>query len=372
MKYYIIAGEASGDLHGSNLMRGLFSEDSSCDVRFWGGDRMASVGGTMVRHYRETAVMGAVEVLMKAGRILDNLSFCKKDILEYAPDAVILIDYPGFNMKIARFAKNRGLKVFYYIPPKVWARGEHRIKALKKYVDKVFVIFPFETDYFRAKNVDFEYVGNPLIDCIRQSLADCGTAPVRSGMVALLPGSRQAELKFLMPRFVELERIMRRDETLSGYRLVIAGAPSMEEADFRTYLPDDSSMEVIFGKTYEILSEADAAVVSSGTASLEAALIGTPQVVCYGFNKITYLLARLLVHNIKYISLANLILDKLIFKELIQDQASPAIIYEELKRLLTDNGCRDNMATDYATLRDVLGGGGASRRVAAAVIDSLS
>lgn len=362
MKYYIIAGEASGDLHGSNLMKGLFAEDPGCEVRFWGGDRMAAVGGTMVRHYKQTAVMGAVEVLLKARKIFKNLSDCKKDILQWKPDAVILIDYPGFNLKIARFAHENGFKIFYYIAPKVWARGEGRIKLLKKYVDMLYIIFPFEVDYFKSKGVEARYFGNPLIDGVSQievkNLAGGGKT------IALLPGSRQAELKFLMPRMMELEKLLAADSRFADYNLVIAGAPSMDFPDYDKYRRLDSKIKVVFDNTYPLLKQAEAAVVSSGTASLEAALIGTPQVVCYGFNEVTYRLAKLTVHGIKYISLANLILDKLIFKELIQHNASPRAIYEELCKLVFDKDCRMKMEEDYKQLNNVLGGPGASARIA--------
>ena len=366
LRYYIIAGEASGDLHGSALMSGLFRADATCEIRFWGGDRMASAGGTLVRHYGGTAVMGFTEVLGKAGSILSNLRFCRKDILSWNPDAVILIDYPGFNLRIARFAKSHGFKVFYYIPPKVWARGHRRISLLDRNTDRVFSIFPFEYDYLSQRKVKVTYAGNPLVDMVDNH----GYSPVLGGAptIALLPGSRRAELKFLMPRFAELERLVRSDSRFDGYQLVIAASPSMKTGDYLSYLPSGTSVKVIEGRTYDILRQADAAVVCSGTASLEAALIGTPQVVCYGFSALTYALARILVSGIKYISLANLITDRLLFKELIQNEASPQAIFSCLAELLPGSGFREEMLSGYRELRARLGEGGAADRVAAAIV----
>lgn len=370
MKYYIIAGEASGDLHGAALMKGLFSGDPDAQVRFWGGDAMAAVGGTLVTHYRDGAVMGASEVLAKAGRLLANISFCKEDILEYQPDVVILIDYPGFNLRIAEFAKKHGFKVFYYIAPKVWARGEKRIRKIKRYVDNLYIIFPFEVDYFRSHGVEARYFGNSLPESLKEWSNETGTTPPKAGVIALLPGSRKAELAFLMPRFAKLEALMRRDRRFDGYLLAIAGAPAMKPEDYAPYISEDSTMTVLFGRTYQLLAEAPAAIISSGTASLEAALIGTPQVVCYGFSRITYLLAKMLV-KVRFISLANLILDRLIFKEFIQDEASPEKMLKELERLLFDQECRSAMFADYALVREKLDGEGASARIAEDMINSL-
>lgn len=370
MKYYIIAGEASGDLHGSNLIRGLFAEDPGCEVRFRGGDLMAAAGGTMVRHYKDTAVMGAVEVLGSIGKIVRNLRDCKADILSWKPDAVILVDYPGFNLKIAKFAHRRGFKVFYYIAPKVWARGEGRIRKLKKYVDMLYIIFPFEIEYFKKKGVEARYFGNPLVE----SIAAAEKKQVLGGVpaIALLPGSRRAELKFMMPRIIELEKLLSQDSRFAGYNLVIAGAPSMTPADYDRWRGPDSKVKLIFDQTYSLLNQSAAAVVCSGTASLETAIIGTPQVVCYGFNRITYMLARLLVRGIKYISLANLILDKKIFSELIQNSASPRDIYSELCSLVFDNGRIEAMKEDYRQLNDKLGGGDASRKIAKDIFNETS
>lgn len=360
MKYYLIAGEASGDLHASNLMRGLMACDPQCDMRFWGGDAMASVGGTMVRHFRDTAVMGFVEVLGKAGKILDRLSFCKRDLLAWKPDAVILVDYPSFNLRIARFAKKHGLRVFWYIAPKAWAHKAWRVKNLRRDVDVLYSIFPFELDWFRERGVEPCYYGNPLVDSIAYSrFTPFGTGP----SIALLAGSREFELKFLMPRFTALERLLDADPRMSGYRLIVACAPSLPLESYRKYLPEGSRIELVQGRTYDVLRQADAAVISSGTASLEAALIGTPQLVCYGLNRLSYLVSKVTV-RVKFISLANLVLDRLIFPELTQDQASPEAIKAALERLLFDSVCRRQMAADYKELKDKLGAPGASVRIA--------
>ena len=279
MKYYIIAGEASGDLHASKLMRGIRSVDPACDIRFWGGDAMAAAGGTLVRHYRSTAVMGVVEILAKAPEILRNLSFCKKDLLTWKPDAVILVDYPGFNLKVARFAKSHGFKVFYYIAPKVWAHKAWRVKRIRRDVDVLYCIFPFELDWFRARGLEPRYFGNPLLDSIGQ-WPFRPLAENEALRIALLPGSRQGELKFLMPRFVALERLLSADPRFAACRLTIAAAPSVPVADIRKYLPEDSKIEVVPDRTYDVLASSQAAVISSGTASLEASLLGIPQVVC--------------------------------------------------------------------------------------------
>lgn len=367
MKIYVIAGEASGDLHGAALMKELFALDPSCELRFYGGDMMASCGGTMARHCGNTAVMGFSEVIGKAGAILDNLRFCKRDILSFSPDAVILIDYPGFNLRIARFAKKNGFRVYYFIPPKVWARGRWRVSLLKRYTDRVFSILPFENEFFPRYGVPVQYVGNPLIDKVMEhQFSSIGEG---AGTIALLPGSRSAELRFLMPRFAAMEKLVRADSRFDRYQLVIAAPASINEREYLSFLPSNTSIEIISNRTYDILKQSDAAVICSGTASLEAALIGTPQVVCYGFGTVTYLLARLLVHGIRYISLANLILDRPVFRELIQSEANPDAMFRELCSLLFDPDVRERMLSDYRELAGRMGGCGAAGRVAAAIVD---
>ena len=368
MKYYIIAGEASGDLHAANLMRALYAQDPACEIRCWGGDAMAAAGGTLVRHYRDTAVMGFVEVLKKARPILQRLSFCRRDLLAWQPDLVILVDYPSFNLKIAHFAHRHGLRVAWYIAPKVWAHKAWRVKALRRDVDVLYSIFPFELDWFRAHGVEPRYFGNPLVGHIAATpFRPVGEGPV----VALLAGSREPELAFLLPRFAALEKMLAADPRTAGFRLVLAGAPSLTEAQYRRYLPADSRIELVFGRTYDILRQAQAALVCSGTASLEAALLETPQAVCYGFHPLTFAIARLTVH-VKYISLANLTLDRPVVPELIQDDATPQRMFQELERLLWDDACRRRMAADYAELKARLGDADASTCIAQDIYETFA
>ena len=400
MRYYIIAGEASGDLHGSNLMKGLYAEDPQAEIRFWGGDLMESVwsvfrnnpsqttsgpspcgqGDGLVRHYKEGAVMGFVEVLAKAGKLLNNVSFCKKDILEWKPDVVILIDYPGFNFKIAEFAHKAGFKVFYYIAPKVWASREGRIKKLKAYVDKLFIVFPFEIPYFTQKGIPFIYKGNPLIDAVdgsramnetkqdfleRNSLED---KPV----IAMLAGSRKGEISTMMPVLTEFASRMRTIPQYADYQFLIGGAPARSMSDYEPWLTEENRkyIHVLFGETQSIIRHAEAAVVNSGTASLETVLFNTPQVVGYIGNPLTYQIAKRIV-KLKYISLGNLIIDRGAFREFIQDDCNPDKILAEVRSLLEDKDYRERMLSDYAEIRNALGGSGASGAVAKAMIEEL-
>lgn len=370
MKYYIIAGEASGDLHGSNLIKGLRSADPDCRIKFWGGDLMAEAAGTQpVVHYRDNAVMGFIEVLMNARRLLRSISFCRKDIIGFNPDAVILIDYPGFNFRIAEFAKKRGFRVYYYIAPKVWAWKEKRVERLKKYVDRLFIIFPFEKEYFRSKGIDAIYEGNPLTDRITESASEENRKKLHeeSGIpegiptVALLAGSRKMEINYLLPRMMETVR------SRPELHFILAAAPSVDRKVYERMTGGKdrpSNLSIQYGKTYSVLAGCDAAIISSGTASLEAALIGVPQAVCYGGNEISYRIARHFI-KVKYISLANLILDRQIFRELIQHECTPACISEELDRLLYDTEYTAKMKKDYDDVRKALSGEGpgASARV---------
>ncbi|MBR7027720.1 MAG: lipid-A-disaccharide synthase [Bacteroidales bacterium] len=365
MKYYIIAGEASGDLHGAGLMRALRSCDPQAVFRFWGGEKMAAEGGTLAGDYREGAVMGVKEVLGKAGRFLHRLSVCKTDIAAWAPDAVILIDYPGFNLRIARFASRLGIKVFWYIAPKVWATREGRVRKLRRWVDRLFVIFPFEKDYFSRHGIDASYVGNPLVDITGRDTAVDETA---SPYIALLPGSRRMEVSHTMPVFLELEKKMA-SSPLKDYRLVVAAADSLDDAVYEEYL-SGSSMELVRGNTYSVLKNAAAAVIDSGTASLEAALLSVPQVVVYAMDPLSYRLARLMLKT-KYISLANIILDKPVFEELIQQDCNAARILAVLEKLVNDEECRSAMLEDYASLRRQLGEGGAAERAASEMVSCL-
>jgi lipid-A-disaccharide synthase len=382
MKYYIIAGEASGDLHGSNLIKGIRAEDSQAEIRFWGGDLMAAAapGSTLVRHYKEGAVMGFVEVLAKAGKLLKNVSFCKKDILDWNPDVVILIDYPGFNFKIAEFAHKAGFKVFYYIAPKVWASREGRIRKLKAFVDKLFIVFPFEKPYFDAKGIDYIYKGNPLVDAVDNSdaMSESHSDFIRragledSPFIAMLAGSRKGEISTMMPVLTEFAARMHALPQYAGYQFIIAGAPARNAKDYETYLTDENRkyIKILFGETQSIIRHAEAAVVNSGTASLETVLFNTPQVVGYITNPITYWIARKIV-KIRYISLGNLIVDKLAFKELIQGDCTAEKIMTEIRALIEDAEHRGKMISDYSEIRNALGGSGASAAVAKAMIELI-
>ena len=391
MKYYIIAGEASGDLHGSNLMKGLYAEDDRADIRFWGGDLMNSVylackkdgmtGGGLVRHYKEGAIMGFWEVFRKARQLLGNVRFCENDILSWKPDVVILIDYPGFNFKIAECAHKHGFKVFYYIAPKVWASREGRIKKLKKYVDKLFIVFPFEIPYFSKKGVKFIYKGNPLIDAIDDSPASNESRKdflernrlQDKPVIAMLAGSRKGEISTMMPVLREFAEKMTALPQYSGYQFIVAGAPARNMEDYSPYLNDcKADIKVLFGQTQSIVRHAEAAVVNSGTASLETVLLGTPQVV--GFimgSRITYAIAKKIV-KVKYISLGNLIIDRLAFKEFIQADCNADNLVNEVRALIEDQAYRQKMLSEYACIRKALGGRGASAAVAKAMIQELN
>ena len=396
MKYYIIAGEASGDLHGSNLMKGIYAEDPQADIRFWGGDCMASVwsegfrtvgvAGTpdrcsgLVRHYKEGAVMGFVEVLAKARKLLKNVEFCKQDILSWTPDVVILIDYPGFNFKIAEFAHKAGFKVFYYIAPKVWASREGRIEKLRRYVDRLFIVFPFEKPYFESKGIKYIYKGNPLVDAVDGSKAMKETrqefmqrcALPDSPVIAMLAGSRKGEINTMMPVLTEFATKMHALPEYSDYQFIIAGAPARTIDDYSAWLNPENSryIKILFGETQSIIRHAEAGVINSGTASLETALFGTPQVVGYITNPITYWLAKKLV-KIKYISLGNLIVDRLAFKEYIQNDCNADALVAEIRELIENQERREAMLEEYAEIRSLLGGTGASAAVAKAMIEEL-
>ena len=390
MRYYIIAGEASGDLHGSNLMKGIYAEDPQAEIRFWGGDCMHELWQKMevscrnsglVRHYKDGAVMGFVEVVAKARKLLGNVSFCKKDIQEWKPDVVILIDYPGFNFKIAEFAHKAGFKVFYYIAPKVWASREGRIRKLKAYVDKLFIVFPFEKPYFDSKEINYIYKGNPLVDAVDGSRAMNEQREdflVRAGLedkpfIAMLAGSRKGEISTMMPVLTEFASRMHDLPEYSGYQFLIAGAPARSMKDYEPWMTEENNryIKILFGETQSIIRHAEAAVVNSGTASLETALFGTPQVVGYITNPLTYRIARKIV-KIRYISLGNLIVDRLAFKEFIQDSCNPDALIKEIRELIENKERRERMLDDYADIRNELGGIGASAAVAKAMIEEMT
>ena len=370
MKYYIIAGEASGDLHGSNLMKGLFAEDPQADVRFWGGPAMEAVGGTKVRDYGGTAVMGFTDVVRSLGKISRNLKDCKADILAWKPDVVILIDYPGFNMKIARFCHESGIRVFYYIAPKTWASREGRNRKLKAWVDRLYIVFPFEVPYFTERGIPFTYKGNPLVDAVD---GHSYSRPAQR-YIAILPGSRKGEISHTMPNAMKMADALHALPQYAGYSFLVAGAPRRSEEDYAKYLAGRDYVQLVTGRTYDVLKFADAALVNSGTASLEAALIGTPQVVCWSTQFITAFLAKYalrVLDHIRFISLGNLILDRQAFRELIQYDYTPEAATAEIRRLVEDEDYRWKMLDDYAEIRRKLGGSGASREIAKAMIEEL-
>ncbi len=365
MRYYLIAGEASGDLHASNLMKSLKRTDPEAEFRFRGGDLMVAVGGTLVRHYKEGAVMGFGDVLSKGFKLLSDLDACKKDILEWKPDAVILIDYPGFNLKIAKFAHKKGIKVFYYIAPKTWASRSSRNKALKKYVDMLYIVFPFEVPYFTEHEVPFVYKGNPLVEAV--SRTRFGTV-CDGRYVAILPGSRKGEISRMMPVCMEVADQLHKLRAYRDIKFIVAGAPSRSKEDYAPYLKGrERYVRLVFGKTYSVLKGAEAAIVNSGTASLEAALIGTPQLVGWSTSPVTIFIAKHILKvgsHVKYISLGNLIVDRPVFREFIQDDFNPASVRGELLQLLDDEFYRKRMIQGYDEIRNALGGGSASRSVA--------
>ena len=383
MKYYIVAGEASGDLHGSNLMKGLYKEDPKAKIRFWGGPMMEEVfhaheahGEGLVEDYRAGAVMGVVEVLKKGPSLLRRVSRCKEDIASWNPDVVILIDYPGFNFKVAEYAHNAGFTVYYYIAPKVWATREGRVKKLRAWVDKLFIVFPFEKEFFSNRGLQYVYAGNPLVDAIENSpaLSESREAFLqRTGLpdkpsIALLAGSRSMEIGQMMPVFMQLADVWHASHPDDVF--VVAAAPSRSMKDYEEYIGPRDFVKVVFGETYGAIRHAKAAVINSGTASLEAALIGTPQVVGYRVNALTAFIARRLI-KVKYISLGNLILERLAFRELWQEHFTVPNLVQEVTRLTEDETYRASMQADYAEIRKLLGGSGASEAVARAMIENL-
>ena len=367
-KLYFIAGEASGDLHASNLMKALVDQDDAIDFRFWGGDKMASVAKKgLVRHINDLAFMGFLEVVMNLRTILGNISFCKKDIEEFAPDALVLIDYPGFNLRIAEWAKSKGIKVYYYISPQVWAWKQNRVHKIKKVVDHMYVILPFEKDFYRKFDYDVDYVGHPLLDETTKYDFDKTGLFARKHklddrpILAVLPGSRKQEVGKKLP--IMLKAL----EGLTSHQIVIAGAPTLSEAFYQELNP---STKIIFGETYELLANSNVAVVTSGTATLETALFKVPQVVCYKSSQISYSIAKRLI-KVKYISLVNLIMDEEVVKELIQQECNPAQIREEVDRLINDLDYRKRVISNYDKLEQILGGGGASKKVAQSLLKTI-
>lgn len=389
MRYYIIAGEASGDLHGSNLMHGLYAEDPGADIRFWGGRLMAAVfhehqqGEGLVHDYRTGAVIGFTQVLLHARKFAKRIAACEADLKRWRPDAVILIDYPGFNFRIAESAHKAGFKVFYYIAPKVWASRESRIRKLKAYVDRLFIVFPFEIPYFTRKGVDFRYEGNPLVDAVDNSaalqesranfLAETGL-PDRP-FIALLAGSRNSEINSMMPTFMVFADRMHALPEYAGWHFVVAAAPARTPEDYAPWIAVNKGrseyVHVVPAKSYAVMRHAEAAVVNSGTASLECALIGTPQVVVYRVSPVNYWIGRKII-KVNFISLGNLILNRTCFRELLQEYFTPENILTEVRRLLEDSEYRNKMRDGYREIRQALGASGTSAAVARAMISELN
>jgi lipid-A-disaccharide synthase len=369
VRYFLIAGEASGDLHGSNLIKGLRAEDPEAECRCRGGELMEAAGATVVQHYREGAVMVA-DVLFKARKLLRSLRDCKRDIAAWQPDVVILIDYPGFNMRIAKWCHARGIRVFWYIAPKTWASRASRNRKLKAWVDRLFIIFPFEVPYFTKEGVPFTYKGNPLLDAVDEHEY---VRPVEGRYIALLAGSRKDEIRRMMPRMMQTADLLAARPGWEDVRFVVAGAPARSEADYLPYIAGRRNVDLVFDRTYDILRYADAAVVNSGTASLETVLIGTPQVVVWST---AFLVAWVLdkIHfmdRIHFISLGNLCLGREAFRELLQWFFTPESASAEVIRLVEDTPYREKMLADYAEIRRTLGGTGASRAVARAMIEEI-
>ncbi|MFC6859855.1 lipid-A-disaccharide synthase [Zunongwangia atlantica] len=369
MKYYIIAGEASGDLHASNLMKSLKKVDPNAQFRFWGGDLMQAQGGTIVKHYRDLAFMGFAEVLMNLRIILGNISVCKKDITAYKPDALIFIDYPGFNLRIAKWAKEEGYETHFYISPQIWAWKENRIKAIKRDVDHMYVILPFEKDFYEKKHhYPVNFVGHPLIDAIsNRKNTDVEKFKAENNLddrpiIALLPGSRKQEISKM------LEVMLSITQDFKDYQFVIAGAPSQEIEFYKPYLKK-TNINLVMNKTYDILSCAHAALVTSGTATLETALFKVPEVVCYKGSYISYHIAKRII-NLDYISLVNLIMDREVVKELIQSEFNSESLKTELKKILQEKN-RERIFKDYYELEQKLGGTGASLETATLIYNSI-
>jgi lipid-A-disaccharide synthase len=388
MRYYIIAGEASGDLHGSNLIKELRKLDQPATIRCWGGDMMEAAGGELVKHYRELAFMGFTEVIMNLRTIFKNLAFCRKDIAAFKPDVLVLIDYPGFNLRIAEWAKQQGIKVIYYISPQVWAWKENRVKKMKQCIDKMLVILPFEKDYFRDKwNWEVEYVGHPLVQVIDEFVSS--QSSVVSGQsksddtaltthnspltthhsrpkIALLPGSRKQEILKKLPIMLNVCK------DFPAYQFVVAKAPGLEDSFYEPLLQPYENVASVRNQTYKLLLQSAAALVTSGTATLETALFNVPEVVCYKGSPISYQIAKRVI-KVKYICLVNLIMDKPVVKELIQDELTPANLRKELTALLDDQTRKQALAADYQQLKQLLSKGGpASYNAAKSIVGFLN
>jgi lipid-A-disaccharide synthase len=368
MKYYIVAGEASGDLHGSNLIKELKRQDPGTIVRCWGGDLMQQAGGELVRHYKDLAFMGFIEVLANLRTIFKNLDFCKQDILQYEPDALILIDYPGFNLRIAKWAHGKGLRVIYYISPQVWAWKEGRVRQIRESVDKMLVILPFEKEFYKKWDLEVEYVGHPLVEVIDRFRADNPSLPdidSAGPVIALLPGSRKQEILKKLPIMLGASRFF------PDYHFVVARAPGLEPSFYDDLLQAYPNVSSVRNATYALLSRARAALVTSGTATLETALFQVPEIVCYKGNSVSYQIARRLI-KVKYISLVNLIMNKPVVRELIQDELTPEQLRIALDDLLRNKDRQERLRKDYLELRTLLGQGGhASANAAVSILQYM-
>ncbi len=369
-KIYIIAGEASGDLHASNLIKALKSEEPELDFRGWGGDKMQDAGMDLVKHIKDLAFMGFAEVVMNLRTILKNFKICQKDIEAYQPDVLILVDYPGFNLRMAEWAKSKGIKVVYYISPQVWAWKQSRVHKIKRFVDKMYVILPFEKDFYATYDFGVEYVGHPLLDAIEQYEENAISTEEfiakneleHKPILAILPGSRKQEVTKKLP--IMLNAI----QNFQDYQIVVAGAPSLEEDFYRGLISEHT--KIVYHQTYDLLRNSEAAVVTSGTATLEAALLGTPEVVCYVGSPISYRIAKRLI-KIKFISLVNLIMDREVVKELIQHECTAENIRKELDLIRRGGEKRERLLNDYVELKNKLGGGGASKKVAQSLLKTI-
>ena len=372
MKYFIIAGEQSGDLHGSNLVKGIFNADKNAEIVCWGGDLMEAAGAKLLKHYRVLAFMGFLAVIRNLGAISKNMKLCKEQIKDYSPDVIIFIDYPGFNLRIAGFAKKQGFKTFYYISPKLWAWNEGRVKKIKKYIDRMYIIFPFEVDFYKNHNISVEYRGNPLVDETEKRkgafptkekiISDLGIN--NKPVIALLAGSRKHEIELILPEMIKIIRYY------PDYQFVLAGVRNIPDELYYRII-GDNPVKLIKEKTYEVLMVSEAALVTSGTATLEAALHGTPQVVCYKGDFFSMLIA-LIVIKVKYISLVNLIMNSEVIKELVQYDLKEKRLLSELKAVLPGGAKREKILSEYLVLKEILGPAGASERIAADMVSELS
>jgi lipid-A-disaccharide synthase len=372
MKYFIIAGEPSGDLHGSNLVRGLKAADGEAEILCWGGDLMEQAGARLLMHYRKTAFMGFLSVVLNIRAITKNMTLCKRQIVDEKPDVLILIDYPGFNLRMAEFAKLNGIRVFYYISPKLWAWKESRVEKIRKFVDRMFIIFPFEVEFYRKHNINVHYYGNPLVDEIERKklvFADKDSLKESLGLdkrpvISMLAGSRKQEVQLILPSMAKMVK------HFPDYQFVLAGVKTMPEELYKEIL-GNLPVKIFFDKTYELLWISEASLVKSGTSTLEAALIGIPQVVCYRGDRISFTIGRMIV-KIRVFSLVNLIMDRKVVTELIQFLLTEENLLNELSAILPGGKGRDKMLADYGELKQVLGPSGASVRIATEMVNSLN